>query len=190
MAVENALADILLSDPLPRAIILVGAYAPCAKFIRLARESDLHALFLSVSFVGSESLAAALPEKTQGVLVTQVVPDPFSSQLPIVRDYRADLKRLNSNQQMTSVSLEGYISFRILLQALKQSAAPINREAIIERLEGLGSFDLGLDEPLFLSPAEHQASHRIWPTRLKNKQFVPFDWQKVKQHLPPRESSQ
>jgi hypothetical protein len=122
--------------------------------------------------------------------VTQVVPDPFSSQLQIVRDYRADLKLLDSNRQLSSVSLEGYISFRILLQALKGGADPINREEIIERLEGLESFDIGLEEPLFLSPAEHQASHRVWPARLEDQRFVPFDWQQINQLIPPRESSQ
>jgi len=41
VAVENALADLILAEPAPRAVIMVGAYAPCAKFIRLAEESGL-----------------------------------------------------------------------------------------------------------------------------------------------------
>ncbi len=189
MAVENALADILMSDPLPRAVILVGAYAPCAKFIRLARESGLRMLFLNVSFVGSESLAAVLPPQTDGVLVTQVVPDPFTSKLPLVTDYRADLELLEPGSRPSSVSLEGYISARILLRALQGSEPPLNRERIIDLLENLGSFELGLDQPLLLSPDQHQASHRVWPTRLKKQAFVPFDWRQIKRLLPAKESS-
>ncbi|NOY13328.1 MAG: ABC transporter substrate-binding protein [Deltaproteobacteria bacterium] len=189
MAVENALADILMSDPLPRAVIMVGAYAPCAKFIRLARESGLHSLFLNVSFVGSESLAAALPTATAGVLVTQVVPDPFTSKLPLVLDYRTDLERLEPGSRPSSVSLEGYISARILLLALAGSGPPINRERIIDRLEKLGRFDLGLGEPLHLSPNHHQASHRVWPTRLEKRRFIPFDWRQIKRLLPDEEES-
>ncbi len=190
MAVENALADILMSDPLPRAIILVGAYAPCAKLIRLARESGLESLFLSVSFVGSASLAAALPENTKGVLVTQVVPDPFTSQLPVVKDYRSDLRQLAPEARLNTVSLEGYISSRILLRALKSSSDPIDREGIIDLLEGLGTFDIGLGQPLSLSPTKHQASHRIWLTRLEKQTFVPFDWRQIKQLIPPGEAAE
>lgn len=188
MAVESALADILMSETLPRAVILVGAYAPCAKFIRLARQSGLKALFLNVSFVGSESLAAALPPETGGVLVTQVVPNPFTSQLPLVQDYRADLKKLDPESRPNSVSLEGYISARILLKALQESQPPINREQIINLLEALGHFDLDLGEPLLLSPESHQASHRVWPTQLSNGKFVPFNWQNIRTLLPPVES--
>lgn len=187
MAVENALADILLADPLPRAVIMVGAYAPCAKFITLARETGLKILFLNVSFVGSESLAASLPRDMDGVLVTQVVPDPFSSALPLVKEYREDLASLAPRKLPSSVSLEGYISARILLKALENSEPPLSREQIIDRLEALGTFELGLDTPLHLAPGEHQASHRIWPTVLKDGRFVPFDWQEIGASLPAAE---
>ena len=36
-----------------RAVIMVGAYAPCARFIELARDVGLDASFLNVSFVGA-----------------------------------------------------------------------------------------------------------------------------------------
>ena len=41
LAIENALANILFASPPPRAVIMVGAYAPCAKFITLAKESGM-----------------------------------------------------------------------------------------------------------------------------------------------------
>lgn len=184
LAVENALADILLHDPMPRAVILVGAYAPCAKFIRLARESGLDALFLNVSFVGSTALAQALPAGSGEVLVTQVVPHPEDTRLPLVAEFRADLRRWAPDAQPTFVSLEGYLAARILLRALAALPGPPTREGIINALEGLGTFDLGLGAPLTLGPTEHQASHRIWPTRLENGTFVPFNWKNIAELLP------
>src|SRR6202040_2243976 len=38
LAVEGAVADLLMAESPPRAIVMVGAYAPCAKFIRLCQE--------------------------------------------------------------------------------------------------------------------------------------------------------
>ena len=53
------------------------------------------------------------------------------------------------------------------------------RESIVDALEGLGKFDLGLGEPLDLGPEEHQACHRVWPTILKDGAFTPFQWKEI-----------
>ncbi len=190
LAVENALADLLLAEPTPRAIILVGAYAPCAKFIRLAREHGLEALFLNVSFVGSSALARELGPLPVEVLVTQVVPDPLDTSLPLVRDYLADLGQLDAKASPNFISLEGYLAARILLAALERLDGSPDREGLINALEGLGSFDLGLGAPLRLSAQEHQASHAVWPTRLQEGRFVPFVWSEIKALLPSREGRQ
>jgi branched-chain amino acid transport system substrate-binding protein len=43
----------------------------------------------------------------------------------------------------------------------------------------LGQFDIGLGKTLYLSRTEHQASHRVWPTLLKEGRFVPFQWSDI-----------
>lgn len=189
LAVENALADLLLAETLPRAIIMVGAYAPCARFVRLARESGLDALFLNVSFVGSSALARELGDGVDGVLVTQVVPDPLDTSLPLVREYQGDLRRNDSQAAPNFISLEGYVAARILLKALERLDGSPGREAIIDALEGLGTFDLGLGRPLRLAPGEHQASRAVWPTRLQGGRFIPFDWADIGALLPPPEAA-
>jgi ABC-type branched-subunit amino acid transport system substrate-binding protein len=178
LAVENALADILLTEKSPRAVIMVGAYAPCAKFIRLARQSGLHALFLSVSFVGGEFLAEELGADGDDVLVTQVVPHPLTGTARIVREYRTDLKS-SGGSAPGYVGLEGYIAARLLTEALKASEDPPSREGVVAALEGLGTFDLGLGLPLRLDSDEHQASHHVWATRLENGALLPFRWEDI-----------
>jgi ABC-type branched-subunit amino acid transport system substrate-binding protein len=179
LAVENGLADILLADPEPKAVIMVGTYAPSAKFIRLARNYGLNSLFLNVSFVGAAPLAQALGDEEDGVIVTQVVPH-LESSLPIVQDFRKALHRFNSATAPTFGSLEGYISTRIFLQALKNVKGQITRESIIAALESLGRFDLGFAAPLMLSKSEHQASHHIWPTIIRWGEVQPFDWKQLR----------
>lgn len=186
LAVENALADILLAEPLPRAVIMVGAYAPCAKFIRLSREVGLQALFLNVSFVGSSALGRELGPHPGEVLITQVVPEPLDTRQPLVRDYRADLAQLDPQASPSFISLEGYIAARILLLALEGLDGPPDRERLIDALEALETFDLGLGTPLRLAPDQHQASHRVWPTRLQGGLIVPFAWSEIGALLPPR----
>jgi branched-chain amino acid transport system substrate-binding protein len=178
VAVERALADVLLADPPPRAIIMVGAYQPCATFIKLARENGLDALFLNVSFVGSMSLLRELDDRGEGVVITQVVPH-FDADLPIVNEYRKALQALDVDKKPDFVSLEGYVSARILCRALSTIQGPPERESVIRALESLGSFDIGLGETLRLSPEEHQACHRVWPTVIRGGRIVPLDWSEL-----------
>ena len=182
LAIENGLADILLAEPEPKAIIMVGTYAPSAKFIRLARKYGLNSLFLNVSFVGAAPLAQALGPDEDGVIVTQVVPH-LGASLPIVKDYHTALHLFDPSITPTFGSLEGFISTRILLLAMKNITGTVSRESIMNELESLGQFDLGFSAPLTISRTEHQASHQIWPTIIRNGEVLPFNWNQLK-HLP------
>ena len=144
-----------------------------------AHEGGLDALFLNVSFVGSDPLAAALGNLPVNVIVTQVVPSPFGDDLQIVRDYRTDIKAVDPAAKFGFGSMEGYIAARIFVTGLEKVSGTPTRGGIVNAFEGLGQFDLGLGAPLFYSPTEHQACHRVWPTILRDGAFVPFDWKDI-----------
>jgi branched-chain amino acid transport system substrate-binding protein len=176
MAVEGAVADLMMAQKAPRAVVMIGAYAPCAKFIRLCRDSDLSPLFLNVAVVGDSPLITALGSTGARIIETQVVPSLADGRAPIGREYLADLKVFDPLASAGFGDFEGYIAARILLLALEKIKGPPTREGVVDALEGLNQFDIGLGEQLFLSRTEHQASHRVWPTILKEGRFVPFQW--------------
>ncbi len=184
LAVENALADILLAEQTPRAIIMVGAYAPCAKFIRLARHAGLDSLMLNVSFVGGDFLARALGPEIDGVVVTQVVPHPRQQELPLVAEFRQDIKNYKQDMVPSFVALEGYIAVRLLARALAGMDGKPTREGLVEALEALGEFDLGLGRTLHLGPEHHQASDQVWPTVLRAGELEPFDCADIVELVP------
>lgn len=194
LAVERAVADMLLADPQPRAVIMVGSYAPTAKFMRLVHEQGLRPQFLSVSFVGSEQLAQELAAQEQaqgkadgerigeGLIVTQVVPCRVGG-APIVAEYLADLRMVRpvgAPVVFSHSGLEGYVVARMLTKALTAMPDPPGREALVTALEGLGSFDLGLDAPLRLGPDAHQASHTVWASVLRGGEFQPLRWEDMR----------
>jgi ABC-type branched-subunit amino acid transport system substrate-binding protein len=158
---------------------MVCPYAPAAKFIQLARSSGLKALFLNVSFVGAENLAGSLGAAGEGVIVTEVVPH-YESDLPLVRKYRAALAASNETFKPSFASLEGYVDAWILLQVMANDSRPIEREELVRALEQLGSFEVGLGEKLELGPLEHQASHQIWPTVIRDSKILSIDWKDLK----------
>ena len=59
-AVKTALLAIRKADP--EAVVMVGAYKPCAEFIKLAHRLKLNAVFVNISFVGANALAKELGE--------------------------------------------------------------------------------------------------------------------------------
>ncbi len=181
-AVENGLADIIASKTPVRAVIMVGAYQPCATFIKLARQFELDALFLNVSFVGSTPLANALGVAGDGVIVTQVVPH-FEMDLPIAIEYREAMSANNQDAPFTFGALEGYIAGRILIAALERIDKTPTREAVVTALEDLGRFDIGIGHALEIRRDDHQASHKVWPSIIRNGKIVPFDWSELNTRL-------
>jgi hypothetical protein len=97
-----------------------------------------------------------------------------------VQEYHRALHLFDPSIPPTFGSLEGYISTRILLLALEKITGDLTRESIMNGLEDLGQFDLGLSVPLKISRTEHQASHQIWPTIIRNGEVLPFDWNQLK----------
>jgi len=175
IAVENALADILMAPVSPRAVIMVGTYAPCAKFIELAKELSFEALFLNVSFVGTRSLACALGANGDGVVVTQVVPH-HAARLEIARRYAAAMHTSDEDWEASFGSFEGYIAGRILIRAMRTWDGELERGSLVQALENLGEFDLGMGKPLSLSETAHQASHSVWPTVLRGGVAERLEW--------------
>ena len=85
LAVKTALLD--LQKGSPEAVIQIGAYQPVAELILWARQTGMDAVFLNVSFVGSNALANELGPNGEGVYVTQVVPFPSDRSVPVVSKY-------------------------------------------------------------------------------------------------------
>jgi ABC-type branched-subunit amino acid transport system substrate-binding protein len=169
--IDAAVAQIL-EQPNLRAIVMVPTYKPAAAFIRAVRDAKPEMIFASVSFVGSEALAAELldqgPQYAAGVIVSQVVP-PVDSSLPLVANYRNHLKQYYPIERPGPTSLEGYIVARILAEGLMKAGEKLDTETLIEALESFHHVDVGLGATISFGPSEHQASHKVWGAILDKK---------------------
>lgn len=178
--VEQGLLKILEAPIKPRAIIMIGAYAACAKFIRIARRALPETIYLNVSFVGSMALKNALGSSGEGVIITQVVPH-FQSDLPLTRQYRRDLKAYASEADPGFVSLEGYVVARIFVEGLRRAGPHADRETIIDALLGINNLDIGLGTPIRYTKEIYQGSQMVWPTVIRNGRFESFDFASLNQ---------
>ena len=140
-AVKTAVLSIRKGKP--AAVIMIGAYRPCAEFIKIARQIGMNPLFLNVSFVGSKALARELGSAGAGVVVTQVVPFPEDTSVALVERYRKALKALNPQAEPGFVSLEGYMAGLLTVQAIDKMGPKVTRKRLLATFAEVGTFDLG-----------------------------------------------
>ena len=139
-----------------QAIVQVGAYQACAEFIRRARKAGYGGHFYNVSFVGTQALADDLGPDGAGVVVSQVVPSPYTTTLPIVREFVAAIRQGGNQVQANYSSMEGYLAARVVTTALQRISGTPTRENLIRALETVDE-DYGGFRVSF-GPRKHAAS--------------------------------
>lgn len=162
-AVKSALLDIMKAAP--EAVVTVAPYKPVAKFIKLARQVNLNAVFVAISFVGSDALAKELAGEGAGVIVSQVVPFPGDPSLPVVASYQAALLALDSKAKPNFVSLEGYLVGRLVVETLKRLPGEPTREGFLDAI-AKAPFDFG-GVTLSYGPTRNQGSDQVYFTVLQ-----------------------
>ncbi|MFH1767762.1 MAG: ABC transporter substrate-binding protein [Candidatus Omnitrophota bacterium] len=155
----------------PEAVIMIGAYAPCAEFIKLAKKIGMeNVAFCNVSFVGSEALSIELADAGEGVIISQVVPFPWDSSNPLIKEYQALLEKYASPNAAGFVSLEGFIVAKFFVEAIKACGREITREGLISTMEKKKVFDLG-GVVLSFSQDDHQGMDDIHLTAISKGGF-------------------
>ncbi len=162
LSVDTALKAILQENP--EAIILIGAYQPCAAFIKKARKAGSLAVMLNVSFVSGEALAFYLKNFGLGTVVTQVVPYPYDTCLSVVKEFHRLMAKYSRKEKINFVSLEGFIAAKALCKILKETT-PLTRERFIETAESTKNLDLG-GFTISFSRNDHQGSDLVYLTQI------------------------
>jgi branched-chain amino acid transport system substrate-binding protein len=167
--VDDAVNQLRLQKVPIRAVVMVATTRPAAKFIEKTRDLFPGMIYSNVSAVGASSLADELmllgPRFTNGVVVTQTVP-AVSGYSSMVLEYKNALAKYFPGENADYISLEGFVSANVLIDALRRCGPQIETERLVDILENTRNLDLGLGTPIGFSRGEHQASHKVWGTAL------------------------
>ena len=106
--------------PLGGALPLIGRKPLRAQMQKLGSG----ATFYNVSFVGSKALADALGKDGVGVAISQVVPFPWATGIPVVKEYQVASKKAGFTDYNFS-ALEGFITAKVM--ALRPRVFSSNR---------------------------------------------------------------
>lgn len=144
----------------PDGIVQIGAYKGCAAFIRAARAEGFGGTFFNVSFVGTQALADELGKEALGVVVSQVMPSPYSAARAITREFRAAVAKGGKDYQANFSSMEGYLAAKVITEGLKRGPAKISRDGLVAGLESISNESFGGFNVSF-SPNDHVASKYV-----------------------------
>ena len=175
-AVKTGLLDLKGGDP--EGVIVIGAYQPVAWLIRWAREIGMDAVFVTISFVGSNALAQELGPDGAGVLTTQVVPFPSAASVPVVSSYLEALSSYKSEAVPGFVSLEGYLAGRMAVAGLESCGRALDRECFSDRFASSEPIDID-GFVLNYGEGDNQGSDQVFWTMIdENGDYRPLsDWQ-------------
>jgi branched-chain amino acid transport system substrate-binding protein len=153
--VDEAVTRMRQSKVPIKAVVMVATYRAAARFIEKTRDAWPGMIYTNVSFVGSSALAEELmllgPRFANGVIVTQVVP-PVESYASVVLDYKNALAAYASSREAPDyVSFEGYLSAKVLIEAFRRSVPQFDVERVVDALETLRDYDIGLGVPVNFS---------------------------------------
>lgn len=116
----------------------VGVYE---QVIRKAKAQGVKAQFWAVNS-GSAQLAAKLGELAHGMIFAQVVPNPMERKTEIAREYREAFARYQPGKPFSYGSLEGYITAKALVAALRAAGPEPTRDSFVLGLVKAGAIDL------------------------------------------------
>lgn len=128
----------------PDAIIMVSVNRASAAFIKKMREKGSRARLFSISVVNfKELLKNAGEDMVRGVGISQVMPYPYSSKVPVAHEFQQMMAKYQPGKTVSYASMESYIAAKILVEAIRRTGGNPTREKVISQLEKMSNYDVG-----------------------------------------------
>src|SRR5262249_32519310 len=150
-----------------------------APILKQAPAAGWKPLFLTVSFVGTDELISQAGSDAEGMVITQVVPPYYLTDLKGVAQYRRAFTQFAAGEQPSFVSLEGFVDAMVLVEGLKRAGKELSPDGLIRAIESIHDMDVGLGPRLKLdySVKDHKGFDHVIPTVVRGGRAVPFtDW--------------
>ncbi len=137
----------------PEAVLIGLAGKPTISFVKAVRplRKGLPLYALSVA----ANTLASLGDDAVGIAVSQVVPMPTNSVVPVVRDFLQAWRSGANAPEPSHLALEGYINARVFVEALRRSGKNPSRKAFIDTAWSIKRYDLGGFELNFEQPGRN-----------------------------------
>ncbi|SMX60894.1 putative branched-chain amino acid ABC transporter [Bradyrhizobium sp. ORS 285] len=177
--VDDAIAQLRRQKHGIKAVVLVATFRAAAKFIEKTRDLYPDMIYATISGVGSTGLASELtvlgPKYADGVICTQVTP-AVEGYASVTLNYKKALAKYFPGEPADYTSLEAYLTANILIEGLRRAGPAVDTESVVDALETMQNYELGVGSKVSFGPSDHQALHKVWGTQLdKTGQYHAID---------------
>lgn len=128
------------------------------KLVSRAKAAGQKTTFMGVNS-GSYQIAKGLGPLAQGMVFSQVVPSPWERKREIAREYQEAAKKASANPELSYGALEGYMTAKALVMALRTTGRDLTRASLVKVIES-SKFDLG-GVTVRYSPGDHEGSQFV-----------------------------
>lgn len=139
----------------PEAVLVGLAGKPTLDFVKAIRAQRRGLPLYALSVMGSAATLRALGDDATGIAVSQVVPSPGNSVVPVVREFQQAWKAAGITLEPSHLALEGYINARVFAEALRRAGRNASRAAFIDSTWNMKRHDLGGFEVSFSEPGRN-----------------------------------
>jgi ABC-type branched-subunit amino acid transport system substrate-binding protein len=163
-----------IKDATPEVIFMIGAYKTNSLFIKKAKENEnlKDTIFCNISFGDANSMIKELEKlntNTQNLIFSQVVPSYMNTNIPVVFEYQNLMHKYYPDAELGFLSLEAFLSTKVLVNAISRIQGDITREKFIYMLKTTKKNLLtGID----LEFKNTQLLNTIYLFEYKNNQFI------------------
>ncbi|BCL76219.1 lipoprotein [Jeongeupia sp. HS-3] len=129
----------------PEAVVLITVSKPAASFVKQFRAAGGTAQLYGLSPIQFEEVIQTVGKKeAHGLGISEVLPYPRNEQLRFVREFQQDAAAVLRDGTTPSYAvMEGYLSARLVVEALKRAGKNPTRSAVYNALSSLKRYDLG-----------------------------------------------
>jgi ABC-type branched-subunit amino acid transport system substrate-binding protein len=126
----------------PEAVLLALAGKPTIETIKNIVQRRRGMQMYALSVLATPSNLRALGKDGTGVAITQVVPFPINSTMPLVREYQQAMTAAG-HTEFSHLSLEGYINAKVTAEGLRRAGQKLTRTGLMTAMDGMHSYNLG-----------------------------------------------
>jgi len=158
MDIESPSRKLINADP--KIVICSATSMPTVKLINNFFEHGHY----GTTFIGIDStmfVGTILKRRGVSFHYASPMPNPKTSDKPIVQEFRQDMKEYFPNDPLNILSLSYYIHAAIVSEALQKIDGPITKEKLLEQIQAMKNYDLGGFTVNFDPSTRHAYDHNI-----------------------------
>ncbi|MBL8472786.1 MAG: ABC transporter substrate-binding protein [Rhodocyclaceae bacterium] len=123
-------------------VLLFATETPAIAFVKELRKASRTVQVATISNNATSGFPVGLGDLGRGTVVSQVVPNPSSLSIPLVKEITA-IAKAKGVAEVTPTMIEGFVAAKVLAEGMRRAGGKITRASLVDGLNSLKNYDVG-----------------------------------------------